>query len=215
MNFFEALNQVETSLEPITAEYWEFRHKWIYDEIGNRLTDKHIIDLGCGCGLCGIYLVYNGYVETAELYDGRIEQIEYAKKLINLLGLNDKITVHNRYAKPTDIKHKTIIAIRFGNLENFEKFIMFNKLITIRRTKEVEPLFIRKQNLPWNISIIENNGFQLEYLEYDFKNILQIVSKERWMEELSPLAVELLRMIEPEVKASIGNDILNGIVTEY
>ena len=206
MNFFEALNQIETTLSPITARYWESKHKWIYDEIGKRLNDKHIVDLGCGCGLCGIYLVYSGYVETAELYDGRTEQIEYAKNLINLLGLNNKITVHHKYAKPTDIRNKTVIAIRFGSLQNFERFIMFNKLITVRRTSEVEPLFIRKQNLPWNISIIENNGFQLEYLEYNFKNILKIMTKERWMEELNPFAEEILKMFEYEVESAIGRD---------
>jgi len=206
MNFFDALNKVETSLDPITQDYWESMHKWIYDEIGQRLQDKHIVDLGCGCGLCGIYLVYSGYAETAELYDGRKEQTDYAQKLINLLGLSDKITVHNKYAKPVDIRNKTVIAIRFGSLENFEKFIMFNKLITVRRTKEVEPLFIRKQNLPWNVSIIENNGFELELMDYDFKDILNIMSKERWMEDLNPMAVELLKMFEHEVQSSIGND---------
>jgi hypothetical protein len=206
VNFFEALNKVDTSLDPISLDYWESMHKWIYDEIGKQLTDDHIVDLGCGCGLCGIYLVYKGYVKTAELHDGRQEQTDYARKLIDILNLNDKITVTTQYAHPTQFKNKTIIAIRFGSLENFEKFIMYNKLITVRRTKEVEPLFIRNQNLPWNISLIEKENFQLELMTYDFNEVLKIMSKERWMEDLNPLAIELLKMFEHESTSYIGGD---------
>lgn len=206
MNFFDAINKVETNLAPISKDYWENMHKWIYDEIGSRLDADSIVDLGCGCGLCGIYLVYKGYVKNAELYDGRKEQTDYAKNLITLLNLEDKIKVYNQYAKPTDIKNKTVIGIRFGSLENFEKFIMYNKLITVRRTKEVEPLFIRKQNLPWEINIIENNGFELELLQYDFDQVLKIMEKERWMEDLNPLAIELLKQFELDTVSSIGND---------
>lgn len=192
MSLFKHLNEIDTTLMPITQGYWEEMHEWIYAEIGKKLTDNHVVDIGCGCGLLGIYLVYNEYVDTAELYDPREPQITYAEKLVEYLDLTHRITIHREIARPERLIDKTIVSTRFGDLEEFEKFIFKNKLITVRRTAEVEPLFVRKQNLPWKVTEISNGDFELELLECDFDYIKEMINRERWVESLSDFVLDFL-----------------------
>jgi hypothetical protein len=211
-DFFEHLNQIPTTLGPIEKEYWEKQHKWAYDQIASKITDDHIIDLGCGCGLLGIYLVYINKVKTATLYDGREPQITYAQDLVTYLGLQDKIKIYKKFVKPGDIIDSTIVTSRFGSLLEFEKFSLTNRLITLRRTKEVEPYFVRPMQLPWTIEIVKrDDGFELELLTIDLYGIgMRMLSSERWMEELNPELMQFSncimdRLIIKETQ-TIGND---------
>jgi hypothetical protein len=187
-DFFDHLNQIPTVLLPIEREYWKKQHQWPYEQIASKITDDHIVDLGCGCGLLGIYLVYSGKVKTADLYDGRDLQTTYAQDLVNHLGLQDQIKIHKQILNPGDIVFSTIVTTRFGSLTNFEKFSVTNKLITLRRTKEVEPYLIRPMTLPWEIEIVtREDGFELELLYLDiYPKFMEAVEDERWMEELNP-----------------------------
>ena len=214
-NFFDYLNRVPTSLLPISQEYWESQHKWAYDQIASKIVDDHVVDLGCGCGLLGAYLVYTGKVKTAELYDGREPQITYAQDLVNHLGLQDKIKVYKKFAGPKDIQKSTVVSTKFGSLTEFEKFFIPNKLITLRRTKEVEPYLTRPMTLPWEIEIVQrNDGFELELLTIDFfKGFQNAVMEERWMEDINPVfkpnIEKIINDLNLEEVSSIGNDYLN------
>ena len=210
--FFSYLNRVPTSLLPITQEYWENQHKWAYDQIASKIVDDHVVDLGCGCGLLGAYLVYTGKVKTADLYDGREPQITYAQDLVNHLGLQDKIKVYNKFASPEDIQKSTIVSTRFGSLTEFEKFFITNKLITLRRTKEVEPYLTRPMTLPWEIEIVQrNDGFELELLSIDFfKGLKNAIMGERWMEDINPAfknkVEKIVNDLNLEEISGIGHD---------
>lgn len=208
-DFYNYLNEIPTTLEPITKEKWFNKHKWIYDEIAKKINDSHIVDVGCGCGLLGIYLVWSGIVKTADLYDAREPQITYAQDLVNHIGLQDKITIHKKYLYPNDISDSTIIATRFGSLYEFEKFIFKNKLITVRRTSEVEPLFIREQLLPWNINIVQRyDGFKLEILQYSYDDLYATLNEGRWVENLNPKIPQFLKDCNVSFieKHEIGDD---------
>ena len=213
-DLFYHLNKIPTVLLPITQEYWENQHKWPYDQIASKIVDNHVVDLGCGCGLLGIYLVYTGKVETAELYDEREPQITYAQDLVNHLGLQDKIKVYKQFASPKDIQKSTVVSARFGSLTEFEKFCVTNKLITLRRTKEVEPYLIRPISLPWNIEVVKrHDGFELELLTIDFVDRFKtIISGERWMEDINPLFDDLVKIMVSDLNleevSGIGDDYL-------
>jgi len=187
-DFFDHLNQIPTELLPIEKEFWEKQHKWPYDQIASKITDDHIVDLGSGCGLLGIYLVYSGKVKTADLYDGRDLQTTYAQDLVNYLGLQDQVKIHKQFLKPGDIIFSTMVCTRLGSLTDFERFSITNKLITLRRTKEVEPYLIRPMTLPWDIEIVKrDDGFELELLYLDiYPKFMKAMEGERWMEELNP-----------------------------
>jgi hypothetical protein len=213
-DFFYHLNKIPTVLLPITQEYWEDQHKWAYDQIASKIVDDHVVDLGCGCGLLGIYLVYTGKVKTVELYDGREPQITYAQDLVNHLGLQDKIKVYKKFAGPRDIQESTIVCARFGSLTELEKFCLTNKLITLRRTKEVEPYLTRPISLPWNIEVVKrHDGFELELLTIDFIDGLKTaILGERWMEDINPLFKDMVKIMANDLNleevSSIGNDFL-------
>jgi hypothetical protein len=183
----------------------------VYDQIALKITDDHIVDIGCGCGLLATYLIYTGKVKTADLYDPRDPQITYAQDLVIHLGLQDKIKIHRKYAVPQDVKNSTVIATRLGSLIDFEKFCITNKLITVRRTKEVEPYMIRPMTLPWNIEIIKrDDGFELELLTIDvFNQFVKVIEGERWMETINPFIEELGKAVdhaEIEEVMAIGGD---------
>ena len=210
-DFFEYLNEIPTSLVPIERDFWEKQHKWPYDQIASKIETDHIVDIGCGCGLMGAYLVYTGKVKTVEMYDDREPMITYAHDLVNYLNLQDKITIHKTRAHPLIVKNSTVISTRLGSLTQFEKFFISNRLITVRRTIEVEPCFSRPISLPWDIEIItRDDGFQLELLTIDFiegsKKILDIINGERWMETVNPVILELIRNYGAEELHGIWGD---------
>lgn len=203
----ELLNSITTDLKPITQTYWEDMHVWPYEQIASRLKEDHIVDVGAGCGLLSIYLVHNNYVKTAEMWDGRSTQIEYAQELVKALDLQDRIKVNKEYAYPDYFRNKTILAIRYGSLLEFEKYHYTNRLITLRRTNEVDLYFNRESTLPWSKEIItRRDGFELEYLEFDYHKTLKIVlNGERWMETIKPELLLKLKHNSQEIEG-IGRD---------
>jgi hypothetical protein len=210
-DFFEHLNKIPTTLAPIEEDYWEKGHKWPYDQIAKKINTAHIVDIGSGCGLMGAYLVYTGIIASADLYEDREPQVNYARDLVNYLNLQDKITVHKTRAHPSFIKNSTVISTRLGSLTQFEKFFISNRLITLRRTAEVEPYFSRPISLPWEIEIVtRDDGFQLELMAIDFieggMKILDIIKGERWMETVNPVISELIRDYGAEEVQGIGCD---------
>ena len=207
MEFFDYLNKIETNLLPIEFDYWDKFHRWPADEISNLLNESHIVDVGSGCGLLSCYLVWNGVVGSADLYDPREEQSVYAEKLAYALGISDKIKVHKYHVLRKNIQDSTVVSLRLGSLQALEDFIYKNRLITCRRTSEVEPVFERNQRLPWNIKEIQyKDGFKLELMEYSYDQLTQLVSGERWMEDLSPFAQELIHAFDIKVVNKIGGD---------
>ncbi len=215
-DFFEHLNEIEDTnllnLLPIEKDYWERQHKWIYDEIGKRLTDKHIVDLGSGCGLMSLYLLYNNIIDTAELWDHREEQAEYSIKLRDKLKLNDRAKIHKLTATPDLIgTNKTIVSIRLGSLSQFESFGIKNKLITVTRIKETHPYLILNKTLPWTEELISYNNFSLNLLQFDFeesmKKFIEILMDERFMESINPLFLKFIHEnLNVVVKHQIGHD---------
>jgi len=206
MIFFDYLNKVETTLKPIEKDYWLNYHKWPADEILNVITEDHLVDLGSGCGLFGLYALYTNKVNSVTLVEGDKLKMDYARKLANELGIASRVTFIEEFAEPghPDIMGQTVVSIRMGNLVNFERFFIHNRLITLRRTAEVEPYFIRRQNLPWKQSLIKrDDGFELELLEHDFTWLEDVLTKERWMEDLNPVLLELTKVKETQ---NIGND---------
>jgi hypothetical protein len=207
--FFDHLNKVETDLLPIDFEYWDKFHRWPAEEIGKVLDDKHIVDLGSGCGLLSCYLVWNGTVESATLYEPRFHQAKYSERLADLLGISDKIKVNKFQGTRKIINNSTIVSHRLGSLQVLEEFIYTNKLITCRRTSEVEPIFIRDMNLPWNIKEIEyKDGFKLELLQYSHDDLVKLVSGERWMEDISPFILEIIHSFDLTPVNKIGGDFI-------
>jgi len=208
-SLFDHLNLIPTSLAPITEEYWNDSHKWAYDQIASKINSDHVVDVGCGCGLLGIYLVYTGKVKTADLYDPREPQITYAEDLVKHLGLQDKIKIYKEYAQPKNIQNSTVISTRFGSLPKFEQFFITNRLITLRRTKEVEPYFLRPINLPWTIEIVKrHDGFELELLVIDFSESVQtIIKNERWVEDINPTLKPFIDLLDIKEIPGIGQDI--------
>lgn len=203
----ELLNSVETDLRPISQQYWEDMHVWPYENIGRKLKTDHVIDLGAGCGLLGIYLVYHNYVKTCELWDARVRQITYAENLVKKLGLEDKIQVHKEYARFDQFKDQTIVSTRFGSLLEFEKFYYRNQLITLRRTNEVDLIFDRPSTLPWKKEIItRKDGFQLELLEFDYHEIEKLIIGERWMEQPREEFNRIIKDLDLKYVEGIGGD---------
>ena len=203
------LNSIKTPLHPISQSFLENMHWWPYSEIAKRLTDRHIIDLGGGCGLLSVYLAYHNHIDTSEIWDTRETQLNYAQDLINTLGLQNRITIKRQFATPSELQNKTIIAIRFGDLLQFEKFYFNNRLITLRRTKEVELFADRNESLPWKKEIItRQDGFELEYLEFDyFKTIEYVIGDgERWMETFKPEVVDFINKLNLVEVSGIGGD---------
>ena len=206
MSFFEAIGMIETNLGPIDIEYWKKYHKWPADEILNVIDDDHVVDLGSGCGLFGLYAVYQNKIGSVELWEGDSEKMEYARSLATVLGIRKQVTFNQRFANPSDIVNKTVVSIRMGSMTNFERFFIHNRLITLRRTAEVEPYFVRRTFLPWDKQIIRrDDGFELELLQHDFKKFEAILEGERWMEDLNPLLASY-RQNEKEER-NIGQDI--------
>jgi hypothetical protein len=163
---YNILNTIQTTLLPIEPIEWEQQHEWPYTEIGKRITTDHVLDVGSGCGLLGIFLVYYNYCKTVTLYEVDDCRLLYARDLVNLLNLNDKITIHDAmYTGNEQLANTTISSTRFGSLNEFENLIGSNKAITLRRTAEVEPLFNRFSTRVWKGEIIQrSDGFELEVL---------------------------------------------------
>jgi hypothetical protein len=163
---YNYLNTIETTLLPIEPIEWEQQHEWPYTEIGKRITTDHVLDVGSGCGLLGIFLVYYNYCKTVTLYEVEDSRLLYARALVDLLNLNDKVTIHDvMYTGNEQLTNTTISSTRFGSLIEFEKLIGNNKAITLRRTAEVEPLFTREGSKIWHGEIIQRlDGFELEVL---------------------------------------------------
>ena len=163
---YNILNTIQTTLLPIEQIEWDQQHEWPYTEIGKLITTDHVIDINSGCGLLGIFLVYYNYCKTATLYEVDDCKRLYARDLVNLLNLNDKITICDEmYTGNEQLTNTTISSTRFGSLIEFENLIGNNKAITLRRTAEVEPLFSRDGQKVWNGKIIQrSDGFELEVL---------------------------------------------------
>lgn len=206
---FEYLNRVETSLLPITKEYWEKMHVWPYECIASKIKDDSVVDVGSGCGLLGIYLVYRGYVKTATLFDVRKKQVDYAKKLVKLMQLEDRVEVREKYYQ-NDFVDRTIVTTRFGSLLEFEKFYYRNRLITLRRGKDCEPFFKREMTLPWEIDIVtRSDQFSMELLTFDYEKALtNVVVNERWMESLTDETVAFVKTLNMKMVEHIGGDFL-------
>ena len=205
MSFFDALNSIDTKLGSISKEYWEQYHKWPADEILKVIDDDYIVDLGSGCGLFGLYALYTKQVDFVELWEGDFEKMSYARQLAYKLGIQDNVKSLMQYAEPSDIVNKTVVSIRMGSMQNFERFFIHNKLITLRRTEEVEPYFIRRTHLPWDIKVVtRDDGFKLELLQHDFKKFTNVLEGERWMEDLNPL---LASFGKDKEQRNIGQDI--------
>jgi hypothetical protein len=210
MDFFDYLNTVETDLLPIEFEYWDKFHRWPADQIGNLIEDDHVVDIGSGCGLLSCYLIWKGVIKSADLYDPREVQSDYAIKLAKALGISDKVNVHKVHVLRKNILNSTIVSLRLGSLKVLEEFIYTNKLITCRRTSEVEPIFVREQNLPWNIKEIEyKDGFKLELMQYDYDQLTTLISGERWMEDLSPFIKEIIDAFD------LGSKVVNKIGGDF
>lgn len=206
MSFFEAIEKVETSLGPITKDYWEKFHKWPADEILKVIDEDHVVDLGSGCGLFGLYAVYTNKIGSVELWEGDAEKMDFACKLADQLGISNRVKTTMRFAQPPDIVGKTVVSLRMGSMTNFERFFIHNRLITLRRTEEVEPYFVRKTFLPWKATVVRrDDGFELELLEHNFKWFEQVLEGERWMEDLNPLLASYSQNEKEE--RNIGQDV--------
>lgn len=207
MEFFDYLNSIDTELIPIEYDYWDKFHRWPADEIAKLLDGEHITDIGSGCGLLSCYLVWKGAASSADLYDPRPLQSDYAEKLASSLGLKNKITVHRTHLLRKNLQDATVVSLRLGSLQALEEFIYKNRLITCRRTSEVEPVFERSQRLPWNIKEIQyKDGFKLELMEYSYDQLVKLVSGERWMEDISPFMQEIIHAFDIKVVNKIGGD---------
>lgn len=205
MSFFEAIQRVETTLGPISQDYWEKFHQWPADEILTVINEDHVVDLGSGCGLFGIYAVYTNQIGSVELWEGDSEKMAFARGLAAELGVTGSVTFNERFAEPEDIVGKTVVSLRMGSMTNFERFFVYNRLVTLRRTSEVEPYFIRRTHLPWDISIVKRaDGFELELMQHDFKKFLDVLEGERWMEDLAPLLSSIKK--DENDERTIGQD---------
>ena len=163
---YEYLNTIQTPLMPIERFHWQQMYEWPYSEIGKRIKTRSIIDVKGGCGLLGTFLVYYNYCETATLYDTHGDKLDYARALVDSLGLNNRIQIDPTPYQPVKKLSETmLVSTRSLSLPDFEDVIGNNRAITLRRTDEVEPYFIRDSKKVWNGEIIKrSDGFELEVL---------------------------------------------------
>lgn len=174
IEIYEAMSEVKSSLTPISEYEWLQWHAWPYAQIANEIDPgtESVCDIGAGCGLLGIYLVYHGVCNHAVLYDGRTLQLEYARALAEKLGILDQITIANEWYVPGVIKNQTLVAARFCSLLAFEKFYQHNKLVTLGRTADCEPIFVRRSTLDWNVKVVtREDGFQMEVMTHDHRDL--------------------------------------------
>jgi len=163
---YNYLNTIQTPLEPIEKYRWQQMHEWPYSEMGKRLKTDSIIDIRCGCGLLGVFLVYYNYCKTATLFDTRGDKLDYARALVNVLNLDNRIQIDPMPYQPVKkLIGTTLMSDRLLSLPEFEKVIGDNRAMTIRRTAEVEPYFIRDSIKVWKGEIVKrSDGFELEVL---------------------------------------------------
>lgn len=151
---------------PIEKYHWQQMHEWPYTEIGKRLTTESVIDIKGGCGLLGIFLVYYNYCKNATLCGMHGDKLDYARALVDSLSLNHRVQIDTSPYQPVK-KHlrTTLVSTRLLSLIEFEDVIGNNQAITLRRTDEVEPYFIRDSKKIWKGEIIKrSDGFELEVL---------------------------------------------------
>ena len=163
---YNYLNTIQTTLLPIEKYDWEQLHEWVYHEIGKRIKTDNVIDIGGSCGLLGVFLVYYNYCKHVDIYDPRVTQTDYARALVDTMGLTDRINVFTQtYATSAKLRNTTLVSIRSLVLTEFETIVGNNTALTLRRTEEVEPYFIRNSTKVWKGEIIKRpDGFELEVL---------------------------------------------------
>ena len=163
---YNYLNTIQTPLKPIEKYHWQQMFEWPYSEMGKRLKTDSIIDIRSGCGLLGVFLVYYNYCKTATLFDTRGDKLDYARALVDTLQLNDRIQIDPMPYQPVKkLSGTTLMTTRLLSLPEFEKVIGNNQAMTVRRTEEVEPYFIRDSIKVWHGEIIKRpDGFELEVL---------------------------------------------------
>ena len=163
---YNYLNTIQTPLAPIEKYDWQQMHEWVYHEMGKRLITDNIFDVGCGCGLLGAFLIHYNYCKHVVMYETDEVYLNYARALVETMGLTAQIEILPIfYTSAPKLQNTTIVATRLGPLTEFEKIIGNNRAMTIRRTEEVEPYFIRESTKVWHGEIIRRtDGFELEVL---------------------------------------------------
>lgn len=169
---FNAMCDINSDLSPISKYEFDQWHKWPYKQIANELIDTSIvIDVGAGCGLLGIYLLYEKVCDRVIMFDCRSKQLEYAKELAVRLGVYKNLKIINNLYSQNTATGQVLVSSRFGSLIEFEKFHKGNKLITLRRTSDCEPFYKRNSSLNWKIKTVKReDGFELELLTHDNRN---------------------------------------------
>jgi hypothetical protein len=163
---YNYLNTIQTTLLPIEEYDWQQQHEWVYHEIGKRIKTDNVIDIGGDCGLLGAFLIYYNYCKHVDIYDYRETQTTYARALVETMGLTDRINVFTQYyTESPKLRNTTLVATRAMSLLEFETLVGNNTALTLRRTDEVEPYFIRESTKVWKGEIIRrSDGFELEVL---------------------------------------------------